>query len=179
MFVIAEKLLLFKENGCEERSAAGEVHERVMSSDERRCHPQRPWRFLLLRKELSLWHFSRMHMTARAPPPPPVPQVPNGDVPPPLLVFHFTPVYLPYASAHHAGACSPQMWPELRSSAQSDASSITSTHSETCTADRHVSVSLITVATNWLKASAFVLNSSSHTGAFIGRSSWFSTDRIH
>lgn len=41
MFVIAEKLLLFKENGCEERSAAGEVHERVMSSNERCCRPQR------------------------------------------------------------------------------------------------------------------------------------------
>lgn len=47
-----------------------------------------------------------------------------------ILVLHFTPVHLPYASVHHVGACSAQMWPESRATARSDASSITSTHTQ-------------------------------------------------
>ena len=83
-FNVCDSREAFPVKGCAEGSVAEGVYERVMSSNKWYISPQWPWRcrrIRFLRKKLSLWHFNRMHTTARASPPPSVPQVQDGHIP--------------------------------------------------------------------------------------------------
>lgn len=127
---------------CEEDTIAVEVHEKVIGSNKWRIGPQRPWRSrwsLLLRKRISLWHFTGMHLTACAPLPP-VPEVyERHPLSPPTVGFlkkgPVVPSHSSAPSTRLSTSCRcplgalrlPQMWPELRSTVRSDASSITRT----------------------------------------------------
>lgn len=174
---------MIPQKGCEEGSGTEKVHERVTCAHKWRISAQQPWRCRRIPSSqegrLSLRHLNRMHMTAPAPPSP-VPQVQDGHVPITVGLLKKDPG-APFHSSAPSICLSAPCWCLFGTDVtriESDRSERRLihnqyTHSETCTADQHVSVSPITVETNSLKMSAFVLNSFSHPSDFIGCSSWF------